>query len=626
MTVRVRALAVLSFALVLTLACGKEAPEERGGFPNDTRATFAGGDPYEALSRVAWRPWSDRAFEDAGKKPILLDLSGLWCHYCHVYDQVVYRDDPVPSFINDNFIPVRVDADRRPDLNARYNRGGWPSLVVLTPEGDIVGGATYDPERVYEFLQATLAVYRSGGDSLRTVAVEQRRRLAQQQSNVRESGQLDADILRRVVAGLKNIWDVEYGGFLMPGDARGKLASPRTLKLLLDEAITNPTLDPELPSFMRTTLDGMEKGAIRDHLFGGFFRSVGDRAWSVPHFEKLLSTQATTAELYVAAAPLWATERYRNAAVDAIEFTFEFLGNPDGVTFANAMDPDMGPGDDGAFYTWTVAEVDSLLSEEEAAAIKFYYGIAPAGELGSRPGANTLYESYEPDEAAARRGVDAGAFKATLERARSRMRAARLAGSVPRVDPTAYAAPNLEMAIALLAAYESFEDPKYLARARSIIDFFTDTHLDPKTGVPHGFDGQSILPLPLLSNQVAGIRALLRAYAVTKEATYLTRAESLAELTRSVYANAKGGGYWDRPADATGRGLLELKLRPLEQNCRLAEAYMDLFVATARSEYRDAAERILGSFTESFASAGITAVDYAVAVNRLLWRLRGESS
>jgi len=35
-------------------------------------------------------------------------------------------------------IPVRVDNDQRPDVNARYNMGGWPTTALLTPGADLM--------------------------------------------------------------------------------------------------------------------------------------------------------------------------------------------------------------------------------------------------------------------------------------------------------------------------------------------------------------------------------------------------------------------------------------------------------------------------------------------------------
>src|SRR3989338_4223210 len=98
-------------------------------------------------SEIKWLEWNKKTFEQAkGEgKPVLLDIYGVWCHWCHVIDQTTYLDPDVIRIVNDKFVPVRVDTDKRPDVNKRYNQGGWPSTVFLAPNGQIITGTTYVP-------------------------------------------------------------------------------------------------------------------------------------------------------------------------------------------------------------------------------------------------------------------------------------------------------------------------------------------------------------------------------------------------------------------------------------------------------------------------------------------------
>ncbi len=100
-------------------------------------------------SLIHWRDWDKKTFEEAKTKDklILLSLSAVWCHWCHVMDETTYSDMEIINFINQNFIPVRVDSDRRPDIDSLYNQGGWPSTVILTQEGEILMGGTYIPPK-----------------------------------------------------------------------------------------------------------------------------------------------------------------------------------------------------------------------------------------------------------------------------------------------------------------------------------------------------------------------------------------------------------------------------------------------------------------------------------------------
>ncbi|MCW3982050.1 MAG: thioredoxin domain-containing protein, partial [Candidatus Bathyarchaeota archaeon] len=100
-----------------------------------------------AGTKVAWFHWGKEAFREAQRlnRPILLDISAAWCHWCHVMDGTTYCDDEVARLIKRRYIPIRVDRDQRPDIDQRYNMGGWPTTALLTPDGEVLAGATYVP-------------------------------------------------------------------------------------------------------------------------------------------------------------------------------------------------------------------------------------------------------------------------------------------------------------------------------------------------------------------------------------------------------------------------------------------------------------------------------------------------
>ena len=94
---------------------------------------------------VAWTSWGAAAFERAARerKPVLLAIGASWCRGCDVMDRTTYSDPAIVSAIHERCVPVRVDADRRPDINDRYNLDGWPTTAFLTPSGEILTGSTY---------------------------------------------------------------------------------------------------------------------------------------------------------------------------------------------------------------------------------------------------------------------------------------------------------------------------------------------------------------------------------------------------------------------------------------------------------------------------------------------------
>ena len=128
-------------------------------------------------AEINWHRWSPEAFEEAraANKPILLSISAVWCHWCHVMDETTYSHAGVIDLINREYVPIRVDNDVRPDINQRYNMGGWPTTAFLTTSGDILTGATYlPPDQMTDALSRVASYYRTNQADIATrVASEQ---------------------------------------------------------------------------------------------------------------------------------------------------------------------------------------------------------------------------------------------------------------------------------------------------------------------------------------------------------------------------------------------------------------------------------------------------------------------
>ncbi|MCH8921062.1 MAG: DUF255 domain-containing protein, partial [Chloroflexi bacterium] len=145
---------------------------------------------------INWREWSPEAFQEAKAqdKPILLSLSAVWCHWCHVMDETSYSDPGVISYINEHYVPVRVDNDQRPDINARYNMGGWPTTAFLTSEGELMTGGTYiPPESMLEHLPKIAVQYKSSREEI-TRKMEEMRRQRAATASPRAEADLSPDI------------------------------------------------------------------------------------------------------------------------------------------------------------------------------------------------------------------------------------------------------------------------------------------------------------------------------------------------------------------------------------------------------------------------------------------------
>jgi uncharacterized protein YyaL (SSP411 family) len=238
-------------------------------------------------AEINWRSWSETAFAEARElnRPILLSISAVWCHWCHVMDETTYSHAGVIDLINREYLPIRVDNDVRPDINQRYNMGGWPTTAFLSSSGDILTGATYmPPDQMADALTRVAGYYRTHQPEIASRALESRKRAG---SGVALSaGELDEKIVDSVLDAVKNAYDPEYGGF---GNAP-KFPQTDALVLLLEQAQIRS--DPELRQMAVHTLEGMAGGGTYDHVEGGFFRYSTTQDWSVPHFEKMLEDHA----------------------------------------------------------------------------------------------------------------------------------------------------------------------------------------------------------------------------------------------------------------------------------------------------------------------------------------------
>jgi uncharacterized protein len=236
---------------------------------------------------IHWRPWSEGAFEEARRldRPILLSISAVWCHWCHVMDETTYSNGGVIELINNEYVPIRVDNDVRPDINQRYNMGGWPTTAFLTPSGDILTGATYlPPEQMAGALDQIASYYRAHKAEIATKVLEGRKRAGS--IAARAAGEIDHTLVDDVLGAVENSYDAEYGGF---GTAP-KFPQTDALLLLLEQAQVRH--DDRLREMAVNTLQRMGGGGTYDHVEGGFFRYSTTQDWSVPHFEKMLEDHA----------------------------------------------------------------------------------------------------------------------------------------------------------------------------------------------------------------------------------------------------------------------------------------------------------------------------------------------
>ncbi len=284
---------------------------------------------------IAWRQWGDLAFAEAvaADKPVLLAISAVWCHWCHVMDETSYSDAEVIRGLNERYIPVRVDNDERPDVNRRYNMGGWPTTAFLTPDGEILHGGTYlPPEAMRHYVTQIADLWRDQRADLEPRLRDMKQH--ETHAHSQKPGELDPTVVASISALIRGQYDPEYGGF----GREPKFPQPKLLRFLLDEY--RRTLDADAAAMLHKTLSAMAGGGMYDPVAGGFFRYSTLRAWGVPHFEKMLEDNAELLAIYSEAHRSFPAAGYDRIARDVMRWMDTVLWREDVELFAGSQDAD----------------------------------------------------------------------------------------------------------------------------------------------------------------------------------------------------------------------------------------------------------------------------------------------
>ena len=266
------------------------------------------------MDTVRWLPWGADAFARARaeERPVLLSIAATWCASCRDMDRTTYADPDVAGIVNERFVPIRVDADRRPDISERYNLGGWPTTAFLTAEGEVIGGGTYvGLDRMPRVLERVAEAFRS-----------RRRELtdARGRADVQppDGGVVSQDLAAHVF----DAFDARHGGF--GGEPKFPLTAP--LELALD--VYRETQDPAMAHVVEATLDAVGWGGLYDDVDGGFFRYAATRDWRQPHQEKLLDVNAGLLRMFVEASETMRIARYRERVGDVLRYVQTWLADP----------------------------------------------------------------------------------------------------------------------------------------------------------------------------------------------------------------------------------------------------------------------------------------------------------
>lgn len=352
--------------------------------------------PYllqHAHNPVDWYAWGDEAFNKAKAedKPVFLNIGYSTCHWCHVMAHESFEDGEIAKLLNEHFVSIKVDREERPDIDSVYmevcqaltGSGGWPMSVFLTHDKKPFFAGTYFPKDTSNGMVGFRQLLESIAnkwqyDRLALINSAEEIVKAISPASEQKSGSISEKLINKAFKQFSDNFDEEYGGF---GYAP-KFPTPHNLLFLLNcnkENRSQKSESNEALHMAEVTLQEMYRGGLFDHIGFGFSRYSTDRAWLIPHFEKMLYDNALLIMAYVSAYDTTNDRYYLGVAEMTADFVLNDMTSPDGG-FYSALDAD-SDGKEGAFYALSPKEIIEVLGEETGKEFNRCYGITEHGNF-----------------------------------------------------------------------------------------------------------------------------------------------------------------------------------------------------------------------------------------------------
>lgn len=512
--------------------------------PKHTNSLIHETSPYllqHAHNPVQWEPWSEKVLALAKEKnqPILLSIGYAACHWCHVMERESFESETVAEFMNAHFICIKVDREERPDIDHIYmdalqamtGSGGWPLNIFLLPDGKPFYGGTYFPPKAMpqraswmDVLQGVKNAFENNYDKL-----------------VEQANELTNHIVRNVVVPLNSSSSIGTGENATNGIEHNEepLATKEEIEIIagriLQQADTQWGGFGNAPKFPQTfvlqmlfrnfylnkqeaslvhairSIDKMIQGGIYDHLAGGFARYSTDSQWQAPHFEKMLYDNALLMGVIAEAYQITQKQSYKKVIDQTIHFLHTELCNEQGAYYA-ALDAD-SEGVEGKFYTWSYAEIKTLLDDSIFEDFCKYYQITEAGNWEHT---NILW-TLEPMEL----GMQDG-----FEKARATLLEARAKKIRPALDYKIILAWNNLMIVGLCKAYEALGNNAYKQKAIDTMRWIEENMLNEKENYfYHTHTKGANKSFAFLDDYASLIQAYIHLQEITGEISYLEKAK-----------------------------------------------------------------------------------------------------
>jgi uncharacterized protein YyaL (SSP411 family) len=621
---------IYTIALALTIS-SCSAPEhstseayslKKGTYPIRTQHRDENGDPIftnrlihenspyllqHAHNPVDWWAWEPAAFEQAKTedKPILLSVGYSTCHWCHVMERESFESLPIAEYINEHFIPIKVDREEHPDIDETYltavqmlsGKVGWPLTAVLTPNAEPFFGGTYFPPE--QFLALLTKINTTWSDNRPAIA-EQANRLKSEMAKLSAVASAARAIDRETIQHARR--QIASNLFAAPRYNEPGFPREPEMLFLLEQGVLHT--DEELIGRLTRRLDTLADSGLHDHVGGGFHRYSVDSEWRIPHFEKMLYNQAQIAQLYAKAYQFTANPRFKDVATRTFNFMLsQYDSEQQG--FYSAMDAE-SDGGEGKFYTWSFDELESILSDAELDVAVQHLSVTSNGNF---EGKNVLWRTSR-DRVAATQTDQLLAKLATIRQQRS----------TPATDHKIITAWNGLAISALVSGFEATGEDKYRQIATTVAESLWENAYQRKKGLAR-IAKQGGRIEGALDDYANLVRSYLDLYDVTQNLQWLERSETLTERMISDFLDQNTGAFLISNQHLQ-RGLVVPIITARDDamysgNSVATQNLARLFHRTGNNQYRDRARAVIAHFSSQLVSSPESASGMLLAASLL---------
>ena len=523
----------------------------------------------------------------------------------------------VAHLLNTHFIPIKIDREERPDVDAIYmnyvqattGSGGWPLNVFVTPDLEPVFGGTYWPGPNNSMMAVGRAV--TGTVGFVDILEKMRDVWAHQEGRCRESAKeitrqlrvfaeegvhshqlgekaegegLEIELLEEAFQHFRKNYDKINGGF----STAPKFPTPVNLGFLLrlgqwPQTVKDVVGDTECQHASNMavyTLRKMARGGIRDQIGYGFARYSVTKDWSLPHFEKMLYDQAQLLDVYLDAFLKTRDPEMLGAVYDiATYLTSPPMGASTGGFFS-AEDADSYPSKtdtekrEGAYYVWSLKEFHDVLGEKDGEICSRFYGVTADGNVASQNdphdefiSQNVLKVTTTPSALAKKMGIPEASISQTLKSGRQKLREYRENNRPrPALDDKIIVCWNglaigaLSRTSAVLQSIDPTKASECLQAAVSAVVFIKKELFDPETKTLYRVyrEGRGSTP-GLCDDYAFFIHGLIDLYEATFDDSYLEFADVLQKRQMELFTSSDSTGFYTTPSPHPPDLLMRLK-------------------------------------------------------------------